>query len=236
LAKRLNYDDYIGKVYEDKWGDEWKVLDVYRKLVNKSKRTVCLCRNVKDGKEKEVRLDSIKKYKGKKRNKYKFNNDVGFGYTEKGEYFIFDKEDYHKIKDYYWYVNDSGYIICNTNRVRLHRLVMDVNDSGVFVDHIHHKKWDNRKSQLRITDNQHNSMNINVFRSNTGVIGVHKLKNGRFNAYIKYNYNRIDLGDFDDIDDAIKVRLNAEKAYFKEFAPQKHLFQKYGIEGGDVLA
>ena len=30
-------------------------------------------------------------------------------------------------------------------------------------------------------------------------------------------------------DDAIKARLTAEARYFKEFAPQKHLFEKYGI-------
>ena len=38
------------------------------------------------------------------------------------------------------------------------------------------------------------------------------------------------LGTFIDKKDAIKCRLKAEKLYFKEFAPQRHLFKEYGIE------
>ena len=34
---------------------------------------------------------------------------------------------------------------------------------------------------------------------------------------------------FDKIEDAIKARLEAEKKYFGEFAPQRHLFEQYGI-------
>ena len=30
-------------------------------------------------------------------------------------------------------------------------------------------------------------------------------------------------------DDAIKARLNAEAKYFGKFAPQRHLFEQYGI-------
>lgn len=39
----------------------------------------------------------------------------------------------------------------------------------------------------------------------------------------------IHLGYFDNKDDAIKARLYAEQKYFKEFAPQKHLYEQYGI-------
>lgn len=37
------------------------------------------------------------------------------------------------------------------------------------------------------------------------------------------------LGRFNDKTDAIKSRLIAEKDMFGEFAPQKHLYGKYGI-------
>lgn len=50
-------------------------------------------------------------------------------------------------------------------------------------------------------------------------------------AQIKYNYKRIFLGYYDDIEDAIRARLKAELKYFgKEFAPQRHLFKEYGIK------
>jgi hypothetical protein len=38
------------------------------------------------------------------------------------------------------------------------------------------------------------------------------------------------VGSFNNLDDAIKVRLKAEKEYFGDFAPQKDLFVQYGIE------
>ena len=34
----------------------------------------------------------------------------------------------------------------------------------------------------------------------------------------------------DNLEDAIYNRLKAEKQYFGEFAPQRHLFSQYGIE------
>ena len=43
------------------------------------------------------------------------------------------------------------------------------------------------------------------------------------------NKNVLHLGYFYNINDAIIERLKAEKLYFKEFAPQQHLYEKYGI-------
>ena len=41
----------------------------------------------------------------------------------------------------------------------------------------------------------------------------------------------INLGYFDNIEDAVKARLEGELKYFgAEFAPQRHLFEQYGIE------
>lgn len=37
------------------------------------------------------------------------------------------------------------------------------------------------------------------------------------------------LGTFTLKEDATKARLAAEAKYFGEFAPQKHLFEEYGI-------
>lgn len=48
-------------------------------------------------------------------------------------------------------------------------------------------------------------------------------------ANIKCNKQSFHLGYFINKDDAIRARLNAEVKYFGEFAPQKHLFEKYGI-------
>ena len=37
------------------------------------------------------------------------------------------------------------------------------------------------------------------------------------------------LGIFQNKEDAIKTRLEAEEKYYGEFAPQRHLFEQYGI-------
>jgi hypothetical protein len=72
-------------------------------------------------------------------------------------------------------------------------------------------------------------MNINIQSNNTsGITGVYWNKE-KWNAIIIKNRKRIYLGSFINKDDAIKARLEAEKKYFGEFAPQKHLYEQYGI-------
>lgn len=43
-------------------------------------------------------------------------------------------------------------------------------------------------------------------------------------------YKQKSLGKFINKKDAIVARLKAEKEYFGEFAPQRRLFEEYGIE------
>lgn len=52
----------------------------------------------------------------------------------------------------------------------------------------------------------------------------------KWEAYIQLNKKRKSLGYFNNKEDAIKARLEAEAIYYKEFAPQRHLFEQYGIE------
>ena len=46
----------------------------------------------------------------KKYNTYDLTGEFGIGYTSKNEKFYFDLEDYDKIKDYCWYINNKGYV------------------------------------------------------------------------------------------------------------------------------
>ena len=43
------------------------------------------------------------------------------------------------------------------------------------------------------------------------------------------DYKEIGLGLFENKDDAIKARLEAEAKYYGKFASQQHLFEQYGI-------
>ena len=101
------------------------------------------------------------------------------------------------------------------------------------VDHKNQNKLDNRKENLRPCTQSQNMQNVRRKINNTsGIIGVtYYKKSKKWVARINPTKgNRIFLGQFANKEDAIIARLKAEKEYYKEFAPQKHLFEKYGIE------
>ena len=51
--------------------------------------------------------------------------------------------------------------------------------------------------------------------SNTGVKGVSRQKNGKYRADIYFQHKKYFLGRFDDLEDAIHARKEAEAKYFK---------------------
>ena len=78
----------------------------------------------------------------------------------------------------------------------------------------------------------YNIQNHIIHKGNkSGVIGVcwHS-RDKKWNASLMINRKRISLGYFDNKEDAIKVRLQAEYDYLGNNAPQKHLFEKYNIK------
>lgn len=152
-------------------------------------------------------------------NKYDLSGKYGIGYTKKGEIFYFDLEDFEKIKDYNWYIDKRGYVKTTNPDLRMHRIVLEITDRNIMVDHIFHKKYDNRKSQLRIVTNSQNQMNRNVPIQNvTGFRGVswHKRKNAWI-AQIGLNGKLKYIGIFKKFDDAVNARIKAENYYFGEY-------------------
>lgn len=174
----------------------------------------CVCR--------EKAKETHKKY-----NKYDLTGDYGIGYTSKGREFYFDKDDFDLIKDYCWCIGSKdGYVIArglNTKKtILMHRLVTNCPKDKV-VDHINHDTTNNRKSNLRICSHSENGKNRSVSKNNKiGVTGVswEKARN-KWRATIKINGKRIHLGLFENLEEAIKARLEAEKKYFGEFSNNK---------------
>lgn len=168
-------------------------------------------------------------------NKYDLSGEYGIGWTSNtNDEFYFDLEDYDKIKDYCWnaHINQFGYKSLETRQgkkiIKFQWLVLGKN-----YDHINRNSLDNRKNNLRKANLQENNRNHSLRRDNTsGVSGVNWDKR-RNKWHVRINNNnkeRLSLGYFDDIKDAIIVRLQAEKKYYGEFAPQKHLYEEYGID------
>lgn len=175
----------------------------------------------------------------RKLNKYDLSGEYGVGYTSNtNEPFYFDLEDFDKIKGYTWFKDhsksDGGqYIVSSLWNERkylyLHKFVMNTDHK---IDHIDRNKFNCRKSNLRFCTDQENSMNMSLRSNNTsGISGVSWRKDKKkWRAYITINGKQKTLGHFLNKEEAIKTRLEAEAKYYKEFAPQRHLFKEYGIE------
>lgn len=167
-------------------------------------------------------------YKRRKFNTYKLDGEYGIGFTENGMEFYFDLEDYNKIKNYYWWVDSrDGYVIAyiNNKAIQQHRLILNLFDEKLVIDHINHNKNDNRKEFLRICKCVENARNLNVSKNNTtGVTGVYYLKDkNRWMARIQFNKKIINLGYFVNYIDAVKARLDGQKKYFGEFANNEYI-------------
>ena len=190
--------------------------------------------------------EKIKKvaFERRKRNNYDLTGEYGIGWTSNtNEEFYFDLEDYDKIKDYTWghssqHNKPDGYLTTTVeNRIDgkrkaktifFHKKVVDY----PIVDHKNRNKLDNRKENLRNATSSENSTNVGLKSNNTsGFIGVGLFKKSqKWYARINVDKVRIFLGQYSSKEDAIIARLKAEKQYYGEFAPQKHLFEKYGIK------
>ena len=121
-----------------------------------------------------------------------------------------DKEDVDNVKKDKWRLSSNGYIM-NQNDKLLHRVLMGTRE-GYVVDHINKDKFDNRKSNLRNCSQSLNILNSKISKDNTsGIKGVdfHKAS-GKWRARIKYNGENKYLGIYENKEEAIKVRKEAE--------------------------
>lgn len=184
---------------------------------------------IKHKKEKPIKEKSPK-------NLYDLSGEYGIGYTAKGEEFWFDLEDYDKIKNYCWYFK-RGYLVAKINykHIQFHNLIMNFipsDNPGYVVDHIIHpnmdqNKFDNRKANLRIVTYHQNSANRCLNKNNkSGKNGVHYNKKAKkWIARISVQGKRICLGSYNNLEEAIKVRDQAEIKYYKK---NKFLNKKEG--------
>jgi hypothetical protein len=172
----------------------------------------------------------------KKYNNYDLSGEYGIGWTSNtNKEFYFDIEDYDKIKEYCW-IEEVGMTGYTSVRARVPGTSRHIIMSWAIVgekwyDHINHNPLDNRKENLRKATRTDNNRNCSLSKNNTsGVTGVSwNKRNNNWRARIMVDKKSIEIGQFSNKSDAIKARLEAEIKYFGEFAPQKHLFEQYGI-------
>ena len=171
----------------------------------------------------------------KKYNKYDLSGDFGIGWTSNtNQEFYFDLEDYDKIKNYCWcesIKHNVYHSLVTRDPISGKTILMHHILGCKYYDHINRNPLDNRRANLRPCTQSENSTNRPIQSNNTsGVIGVSWNKaRKKWKARITTNHQEIHLGYFINKEDAIRTRLRAEQKYFKEFAPQRHLFEQYGI-------
>lgn len=156
----------------------------------------------------------------KKYNEYDLSGEYGIGYTFNTHHqFYFDLEDYDKIKDVCWHENNEGYLCGrykDNKTIKMHQLVM--NDKHI--DHINHNTLDNRKQNLRKSNDLLNSRNRSLPSSNkSGCKGVcWKSRENKWRAYITHLGKHIELGLYDNLEEAIKIRKKAENELYGEWS------------------
>lgn len=132
------------------------------------------------------------------------------------------------VTSYYWTIlstNDTNtrlYAFSGKLKKTMHNFAMNP-QNGLNVDHINGNSLDNRRCNLRICTFSDNMKNKSIdVRNKSGVTGVGWYQKGNsdtkaWKAYIRIDKKLINLGFFDDFDDAVKARRDAEEKYFGEF-------------------
>ncbi len=223
---------------KDLTGQRFGKLVVLKRIKsNKDGRTcwscICDCGNIKEVKGHDLTSGRVKscgclrheataefnRKTKRKYNEYDLTKEYGIGFaTNDGAPFYFDLEDYEKIKDMGWRTN-AGYISSRQNgkEIMLHWFIM----GRKYIDHKNGNGYDNRKENLRPYDNWENNMNRKTHKNNTsGYTGVRRTEykgKQKWQAHIQVRKKCISLGAYVNIEDAVKVRKEAEEKYFGEW-------------------
>lgn len=159
---------------------------------------------------------------------------IGWTNNTNKEFYI-DTNDYDIVKQYCWYehVDQTGYhslqTTVNEKTLKMTRLLNVVN-----WDHADRNPLNNRRYNLREATGSQQMVNRNKRKDNkSGIIGVRYVDNQHrvrcWYAELKVNKVKVLSEFYLTKDEAIRARLRAEADFVGEFAPQKHLFEEYGI-------
>lgn len=210
-------------------------LKVIKRTENKNNNTYWLCEcQCKNKNMKEIRASHLKSgriqscgclYKERIRsevppNIFDFKEDFKVGYTDTNQEFYYDTSDSEEVEKYKWYFDRDDYVVARINGkgIKLHKLLMNTSEK---IDHKNRLKYDNRRSNLRVVTNCQNGTNINIRKDNTsGITGVGwHIRHDAWASRITVNGKLLHLGYFNNFEEAVKSRREAELLYFGEFSP-----------------
>ena len=208
ILKDAGRDKHSHKLVEVQCGCENKTVFITRlNSVLNGHTTSCGCYH----KEVVIKLN-------KKHNTYDLTGEYGIGYTSKGEEFYFDLEDYEKIKDICWYINNNNYVM--NEKTSMQKLIINKDINNRKIEYVKLNQRDNRKSNLRIVKPSQNSMNRkgHGVMSKFGIKGIVWDKNNKkWHGQIQKERKSIYSKYFKNIKDVIEDKISFEKEYFGEY-------------------
>ena len=155
----------------------------------------------------------LKKYNDYHIDKYEGEDVVFVKASNKDKYILVDIEDWDKLKDTCWHITKTGYAagVHNEKFVTMQLAIIPDVPDGCERDHINRNRLDNRRCNLRVVsklDNLHNREYKNKTSNKTGVCWYPLTK--QWLAYITNKGEYIRLGLYDNEEDAIAIRKQAE--------------------------
>ena len=147
-----------------------------------------------------------------------------------GKVALVDDDMFEYLMQWKWFANNQcGKFYARANipkkngkrgSMLMHRLILNILNSKLQIDHLNHITLDNRKCNLRVCTQSENLQNCNIYNNNTsGFKGVTYNKiNKKWVASIGVNKGKIYLGSFTDPIDAARAYNAAAIKYHGEFA------------------
>ncbi len=147
-----------------------------------------------------------------------------------GKVALVDDEDYDYLNQWKWFANlQNGKFYARRNipkisgkrgSLLMHRLILNMLNPKMQVDHLNHFTLDNRKCNLRICTDAENKRNREMNKNNlSGYKGISFDKRvNKYHSSISINKKRFFLGSYIDPIDAARAYNEAALKYHGEFA------------------
>ena len=139
---------------------------------------------------------------------------------------LVDDKDFERVIEHKWSIrrcsSDTTWYVKRRIKITgkfqyLHRFIMNIEDSNIFIDHINGNGLDNQTNNLRIATPIESSRNTKVHKdSKTGKKGV-SCVGRKFRARIMVNGKPFELGSFDTIDAASEAYEKKAEELFGPF-------------------
>jgi hypothetical protein len=149
---------------------------------------------------------------------------------------LIDDEDYDYVSKFNWHIYRCTFrgkkartfyaVACiNGVTIRMHRLLLGLNDPKILVDHKDHDGLNNQRDNLRIASAQQNQFNMRPFKSNkTGFKGVsYNKKDKRYAVFLKVGRKNTFFGNFKTPIEAASKWNELARQHHGEFAYQNQI-------------